>query len=88
MHPTVIEGHTNTPHLLLDLRDLLPLLAGWSDLGAEDDVTDLTLREGVGVDVVLLGIVGQDEVLERNLNLLLLLVSTCLVSLLVCWLPC
>jgi hypothetical protein len=57
------------PRLLFDLCDLLPLLAGWCDLCAQDDVTDLTLCECVGVDVVLLGIVGQDEVLERNLNL-------------------
>ena len=55
--------------LLLDLGNLLALLRGRGDLCAKNDVADFALREGADVDVVLLGVVGQDEVLERNLNL-------------------
>ena len=36
----------HTAHLLLDLCNLLPLLAGRRDLGAQDDVADLRLQQG------------------------------------------
>jgi hypothetical protein len=55
--------------LLLNLRDLLPLLAGRRDLRAQDDVADLALRERAHVHVVLLAVVRQDQVLQRNLHL-------------------
>mmetsp|Transcript_51851 Transcript_51851/g.121766 ORF Transcript_51851/g.121766 Transcript_51851/m.121766 type:complete len:1251 (+) Transcript_51851:175-3927(+) len=54
--------------LRLDLRDLLALHARRRDLRAQDDVADLRLRERGHVDVVLLSVVGQDEVLERHLH--------------------
>lgn len=53
----------NPPHLL-------PLLRGRRDLRAQDDVPDLALRQRLHVHVVLLGVVRQDEVLERDLHLL------------------
>mmetsp|Transcript_62206 Transcript_62206/g.196851 ORF Transcript_62206/g.196851 Transcript_62206/m.196851 type:complete len:1067 (-) Transcript_62206:4174-7374(-) len=61
--------------LFLDLRDLLPLLRGRGDLRAQDDVADLALRQCAHVDVVLLGVIRQDEVLERDLDLDPLLVG-------------
>mmetsp|Transcript_21771 Transcript_21771/g.52019 ORF Transcript_21771/g.52019 Transcript_21771/m.52019 type:complete len:426 (-) Transcript_21771:5117-6394(-) len=57
------------PRLLLNLGDLLPLLRGRGDLRAQDNVPNLALGEGAHVDVVLLGIVCQDEVLEGDLHL-------------------
>mmetsp|Transcript_67280 Transcript_67280/g.140139 ORF Transcript_67280/g.140139 Transcript_67280/m.140139 type:complete len:747 (+) Transcript_67280:1153-3393(+) len=54
--------------LRLDLSDLLALHGGGGDLGAEDDVADLRLRQRRHVHVVLLAVVGEDEVLERDLD--------------------
>mmetsp|Transcript_46495 Transcript_46495/g.113223 ORF Transcript_46495/g.113223 Transcript_46495/m.113223 type:complete len:463 (-) Transcript_46495:5607-6995(-) len=54
--------------LRLDLGDLLALHRGGGDLGTQDDVADLALREGRDVDVVLLAVVGEDQVLERHLH--------------------
>eukprot|EP00958_Prasinococcus_capsulatus_P015981 scaffold1754_cov355-Prasinococcus_capsulatus_cf.AAC.3 len=55
--------------LLLDLRDLLPLLRRWRDLRAEDDVPDLRLRQCGHVHAVLLGVVAKDEILECYFHL-------------------
>lgn len=57
------------PGLLLNLSNLLPLLTGRCDFSTQDDVPDLRLSQSVGVHIVLLGIVSQNEVLQGNLNL-------------------
>ena len=54
--------------LLLDLGDLLTLSGGRAYLHAEYDVAYLGLGERGDVDVVLLAVVGKDEVLERHLG--------------------
>ena len=58
-----------TADLLLDVRDLLALLRRRCDLRTQDDVPDLRLRQRAHIDVVLLRIVCQDQVLQRNLHL-------------------
>ena len=55
--------------LLLDLGDLLPLSARRADLHAQNDVPDLGLRQTRHVHVVLLAVVGQDQIFEGHLNL-------------------
>ena len=55
--------------LLFNLRNLLPLQRRRGDLGAEDDVPDLRLREGGDVHVILLRVIPEDEVLEGDLDL-------------------
>mmetsp|Transcript_63487 Transcript_63487/g.174936 ORF Transcript_63487/g.174936 Transcript_63487/m.174936 type:complete len:276 (-) Transcript_63487:4603-5430(-) len=55
--------------LLLDLGNLLTLQRGRSNLHAEDDVAHFGLCERSHVHVVLLSVVGEDQVLERNLHL-------------------
>mmetsp|Transcript_2955 Transcript_2955/g.8790 ORF Transcript_2955/g.8790 Transcript_2955/m.8790 type:complete len:598 (+) Transcript_2955:730-2523(+) len=60
--------------LLLDLRDLLPLQGWGRDVRPEDDVPDLALSERRHIDVVLLGIIRQNEVFQRDLHLNPLLV--------------
>mmetsp|Transcript_22047 Transcript_22047/g.55882 ORF Transcript_22047/g.55882 Transcript_22047/m.55882 type:complete len:336 (+) Transcript_22047:760-1767(+) len=54
--------------LRVDLGNLLALLRRRGDLHAEDDVADLRLGEARHVDVVLLAVVGEDEVLESHLE--------------------
>ena len=61
--------------LLFNLRNLLPLQRRRGDLGAEDDVPDLRLREGGDVHVILLRVIPEDEVLEGDLDLDPLLVA-------------
>ena len=55
--------------LLLNVGNLLALLARRADLHSQDDVTDFRLREGGHIHVVLLSIVGQNHILEGELNL-------------------
>ena len=52
--------------LLFNLGDLLALGRRRRDLHAQDDVTDLGLGQRGHVDVVLLAVVGQNQVLRRN----------------------
>jgi len=40
-----LPTHRADAHLLLNLRNLLPLLGGGSDLSTQDDVTDLALGQ-------------------------------------------
>jgi hypothetical protein len=54
---------------LLDLGHLLSLDGGSGDLHSEDDVSDLARGEGGDVDRVSLAEVGENEILERNLDL-------------------
>ena len=61
--------------LLLDLGDLLSLLRRRRNLGTENNVANLGLRQRVHVDVVLLAVVGENQVLERHLDLDPLLVA-------------
>mmetsp|Transcript_31891 Transcript_31891/g.87333 ORF Transcript_31891/g.87333 Transcript_31891/m.87333 type:complete len:766 (-) Transcript_31891:1916-4213(-) len=53
---------------LLDLGDLLALHRRRRDLHPEDDVADLGLGERGDVHVVLLAVVGEDQVLELHLD--------------------
>mmetsp|Transcript_59082 Transcript_59082/g.126987 ORF Transcript_59082/g.126987 Transcript_59082/m.126987 type:complete len:290 (-) Transcript_59082:3391-4260(-) len=55
--------------LLLEIRDLLPLDRWRGDLHAEDDIADLALRQRGHVHIVLLAVVGQDEILELHLHM-------------------
>ena len=55
--------------LLLDLGDLLTLGGRRADLHAEDNVSNFRLGQRGHVDVVLLAVVGQDEVLELHFHL-------------------
>ena len=50
--------------LLLDFGNLLALGRRRADLHAEDDVVNLRLRQRGHVHVVLLAVVGQDQVLQ------------------------
>mmetsp|Transcript_100146 Transcript_100146/g.251031 ORF Transcript_100146/g.251031 Transcript_100146/m.251031 type:complete len:442 (+) Transcript_100146:99-1424(+) len=55
--------------LLLQVGDLLPLDGRGSNLHAQDDVADLALCQRGNVHVVLLAIVGEDQVLELHLHM-------------------
>mmetsp|Transcript_30628 Transcript_30628/g.47993 ORF Transcript_30628/g.47993 Transcript_30628/m.47993 type:complete len:339 (-) Transcript_30628:199-1215(-) len=54
--------------LSFDLRDLLTLHRRRGNLCPKDDVADFTLRQRSNIHVVLLPIIGQDEVLQSHLN--------------------
>ena len=51
--------------LLLDVGDLLALDRGRCDLHAQDDVADLALGQRGNVHVVLLAVVGENQILEH-----------------------
>lgn len=55
--------------LLLDFGDLLTLRGGGGDLHAEDDVAHFALRQRGDVHVILLTVIGQNHILQRQLDL-------------------
>ena len=61
--------------LLFNALDLLLLYLNWGNVHSQDNVFDLRLGEAGHVDVVLLGVVSQNQVLQLNLHLDPLLIS-------------
>ena len=54
--------------LFLDFGDLLSLSTRRADFHVQKNITNLTLNERSDVDVVLLAVIGEDQILERKFH--------------------